>query len=117
MAVIVQEAGSSNVVGGGVGLRKLDGVAGDVGGEAGAGGAGLCEISWGHDDALVRSLVQKKNRHQCRKKFANNLLKHQHTDTSTTAYIISPHNSYHETFKSYCLFYAFNFLTRISCKR
>ena len=80
-------------------------------------GAGLCEILWGHDDhALVRSLVQKKNRHQCRKKFANNLLKHQHTDIST-AYIISPHNSYHETLKSYCLFYAFNFLARISCKR
>ena len=81
MAVIVQEAGSSNVVGGGVGLRKLDGVAGgascDVGGGAGVGGAGLCEISWGHDDALVRSLVQKKNRRQqSRKNFANNLLNH-----------------------------------------
>ena len=95
MAVIVQEAGSSNVVGGGVGLRKLDGVAGDVGGEAGAGGgAGLCEISWGHDDyALVRSLVQKKNRRnqQCRarkKNFANNcLLKHQVSLAGTpTAY-------------------------------
>ena len=57
-------------------------------------GVGLCEISWGHDDyALVRSLVQKKNRRnqQCRarkKNFANNcLLKHQVSLAGTpTAY-------------------------------